>query len=1330
MTDINPKFSLYHLTLRSPNGSIGSILGNFSGNKKSQEIVIATQTSIELWQFNKSNSELVCIHSQQMFANIQSLSSFGILKSAKDYIVVTSDSGSLSIFQFDPLRCKFTPISNEINSKTGLRRLSPSAYICSDPKGRALMVSALERTKIVYTIVNDPNFPNRFSLSSPIEGNRNGVITYEFKSMDVGYENPIFAAIEADYNDESSKGIKSLNYYEFDMGLNNIMLLDSQKVDYSSNHIVAVPGGLDGPSGILLCAEGVIQYMCPFRPNHYVPLPMRKNNGDIKSIIIASVVHRMKTGFFILLQNQFGDIFKVNLEFKTSQETLYDTVSEHVGPGLVTSLRVRYFDTIPVATSLLILRSGHLFADSEHGDRNLYQFEKLGNNEDEKEWNSQDYLDGKAALEEELNEIEFEVKDLDNIKMVCEQPILSPMMDMKISRGDFLTAMPELYTATGTNSRSALKILHKYIELSEIVTQDLPSKILNAFTCKIHKTDQYDKFIVLSFFDGSIILKIGEEVEEAENSGFIDTVTTLNVYQIGDSSIVQIHATGLKQIFYSEEDEPLKTFDWNPPPGIEVLSSSCTNTQVVLALTNGDVVYLELSNDTNTLIEHPSPKAFNSSIIDISFMEIPTGRIAAPYLVVTCRDATIHVLSTDPKSTLVTTFTTNLYAVASSVAITSFKESSYATALEDVDDLILKGTDTITTYVHVGLQNGVYVRYVLTQEGKLDGVKMKYIAPSPLKIATIQVTNKTGEYTTLAVINALTSYFVVPESNGNIKLVPLPIPEKFVEIDADGGDDDDDNDEDDNDDVALAKSYGCIVPLHSADVPQGMILTHAEKLTIASVPVFNAVDSSKLNADCQSVVLNKLRNLSNIESINLRYTPRAMCDDLEEKYKMSYIVCSDSDIATVYGKTDTDDGGNSDEIVTYGTAEDEDEILAKEVERVKRVGYARKSTGFASCIHVYSIENAAIGQTIELLNDVMAFRVGTAKLEHNGKVADFLFVSTIKKFDIEASTIDERYESCFVRVYRVEEDGSLQYVYQQEFPVPVLAIHAFQGYVAFGFGNELGIYQLGKLQMLRKAGIRLSGLGVREIVDIQSSGMRMFISDIKSSVRMLVYDTTANIFAPLVDDMVDRHVSRSLVLDKDTIFVGDKFGNLSVLRTPTVDLEIVKGKQMSKLMNDRLGIAKVAQIDEKFELLMSFYVGDVITSLNRRKIGIASEEVIIYGGINGTIGALTAMKSIKEVNFFREMEKLMIRVMQGMKIGELDEIDSQIDEKNENVVIDRDILKFRSYYVPKTNCIDGDLIEMFHKLDGITQRKVAKCMDRTVDEIMAKIIELRDRVSY
>ena len=53
---------------------------------------------------------------------------------------------------------------------------------------------------------------------------------------------------------------KHLSLYELDLGLNHVSRKWSQPVDNGANMLIPVPGGADGPGGVLVCAENFIIY--------------------------------------------------------------------------------------------------------------------------------------------------------------------------------------------------------------------------------------------------------------------------------------------------------------------------------------------------------------------------------------------------------------------------------------------------------------------------------------------------------------------------------------------------------------------------------------------------------------------------------------------------------------------------------------------------------------------------------------------------------------------------------------------------------------------------------------------------------------------------------------------------------------------------------------------------------------------------------------------------------------------------------------------------------------------------------------------------------------
>ena len=52
--------------------------------------------------------------------------------------------------------------------------------------------------------------------------------------------------------------------------------------------------------------------------------------------------------------------------------------------------------------------------------------------------------------------------------------------------------------------------------------------------------DEYDAYIVVSFVNATLVLSIGETVEEITDSGFLGTTPTLTCSLLGDDALLQV----------------------------------------------------------------------------------------------------------------------------------------------------------------------------------------------------------------------------------------------------------------------------------------------------------------------------------------------------------------------------------------------------------------------------------------------------------------------------------------------------------------------------------------------------------------------------------------------------------------------------------------------------------------------------------------------------------------------------------------------------------------------------------------------------------------------
>ena len=59
------------------------------------------------------------------------------------------------------------------------------------------MIGAVEKQKLVYILNRDS--AARLTISSPLEAHKSHTLVYHLVGVDVGFENPMFACLELDY---------------------------------------------------------------------------------------------------------------------------------------------------------------------------------------------------------------------------------------------------------------------------------------------------------------------------------------------------------------------------------------------------------------------------------------------------------------------------------------------------------------------------------------------------------------------------------------------------------------------------------------------------------------------------------------------------------------------------------------------------------------------------------------------------------------------------------------------------------------------------------------------------------------------------------------------------------------------------------------------------------------------------------------------------------------------------------------------------------------------------------------------------------------------------
>ena len=137
---------LLSLNLQRSSAINMAIYGNFSG-PKNQEIVVAKGNLLELLRPDDTGKvQSICC--TPVFSVIRSIIPFRLAGANKDYVVIGSDSGKISIVEYDTGINDWKQVHCEVFGKTGCRRIVPGQYLAADPKGRAIMIGGIEKQKI------------------------------------------------------------------------------------------------------------------------------------------------------------------------------------------------------------------------------------------------------------------------------------------------------------------------------------------------------------------------------------------------------------------------------------------------------------------------------------------------------------------------------------------------------------------------------------------------------------------------------------------------------------------------------------------------------------------------------------------------------------------------------------------------------------------------------------------------------------------------------------------------------------------------------------------------------------------------------------------------------------------------------------------------------------------------------------------------------------------------------------------------------------------------------------------------------------------------------
>jgi splicing factor 3B subunit 3 len=101
--------------------------------------------------------------------------------------------------------------------------------------------------------------------------------------------------------------------------------------------------------------------------------------------------------------------------------------------------------------------------------------------------------------------------------------------------------VPQVYAACGRGARSTLRMLRPGIAVAEVAVTELPARPTAVWTVRKTQDDAYDDLIVISFGDdkATLVLRVGDTVQEVNDSGLEGKTATLGVQLLANNSLLQ-----------------------------------------------------------------------------------------------------------------------------------------------------------------------------------------------------------------------------------------------------------------------------------------------------------------------------------------------------------------------------------------------------------------------------------------------------------------------------------------------------------------------------------------------------------------------------------------------------------------------------------------------------------------------------------------------------------------------------------------------------------------------------------------------------------------------
>ena len=349
-----------------------------------------------------------------------------------------------------------------------------------------------------------------------------------------------------------------------------------------------------------------------------------------------------------------------------------------------------------------------------------------------------------------------------------------------------------------------------------------------------------DKYIVVSFADATLVLSIGDTVEEVgKESGLVTNAPTLACSALGtDGALCQVHPSGVRQIQNGQAKQ------WNCPGLKRIECASANEAQVLISLAGGEVVYFDINPATGALSES-AKRDMNVDVCALDVGEISTGKSRSLFAAIACRDQTVRIVSLEPGKLLQQRSSTVLRSRSHSVAIVQHHSQS---SIDDDGNVSGSGGGLDELTLVIGLDDGSALRATIDPVTGAIGTSptRRFLGARPVSVSRITLE---GQRATL-LLSSRPWISRKDIQSGKHIIAPL----SFAPLD-----------------------HGC--SFRSDVVREGIVATAGKTLRILSVDVVTGSGSGNGGASTSTVGGTSGGaddEAFNTKKVPLRYTPRQM----------------------------------------------------------------------------------------------------------------------------------------------------------------------------------------------------------------------------------------------------------------------------------------------------------------------------------------------------------------------------------------------------------------------------------------------------------------------